>query len=140
MVRGLAVARVSCVLVLSVVPAPVTVRAPSKVNLHLAVGDLRPDGYHDLHTVFQALSLYDEVSVVGSDRLSVHVSGADAGAVPTDSTNLAWRAAELIAERAGRAPEVAITIAKGIPVAGGRAGGRCPASATGRNGSAGAPR
>ncbi len=123
-------ARVSCVLVLSVVPAPVTVRAPSKVNLHLAVGDLRPDGYHDLHTVFQALSLYDEVSVVGSDRLSVHVSGADAGAVPTDSTNLAWRAAELIAERAGRAPEVAITIAKGIPVAGGMAGGSADAAAT----------
>ena len=115
-------ARVSCVLVLSVVPAP--------VNLHLAVGDLRPDGYHDLHTVFQALSLYDEVSVVGSDRLSVHVSGADAGAVPTDSTNLAWRAAELIAERAGRAPEVAITIAKGIPVAGGMAGGSADAAAT----------
>ncbi len=64
-VRGRAATRVSCVLVLSVVPAPVTVRAPSKVNLHLAVGDLRPDGYHDLHTVFQALSLYDEVSVVG---------------------------------------------------------------------------
>ncbi|MDX5313016.1 MAG: 4-(cytidine 5'-diphospho)-2-C-methyl-D-erythritol kinase, partial [Rhodococcus sp. (in: high G+C Gram-positive bacteria)] len=47
---------------LSVVPSPVTVRAPSKVNLHLAVGDLREDGYHELRTVFHALSLSDEVS------------------------------------------------------------------------------
>lgn len=115
---------------LSVVPAPVTVRAPSKVNLHLAVGDLRPDGYHDLHTVFQALSLHDEVSVVPADTLTVRVSGADAAAVPTDSTNLAWRAAELLAERAGRAPDVAITITKGIPVAGGMAGGSADAAAT----------
>ena len=115
---------------LSVVPTPVTVRAPSKVNLHLAVGDLRPDGYHDLHTVFQALSLYDGVSVVPADTLSVHVRGAGADAVPTDSTNLAWRAAELMAERAARTPDVAITIDKGIPVAGGMAGGSADAAAT----------
>ncbi|MEU5843512.1 4-(cytidine 5'-diphospho)-2-C-methyl-D-erythritol kinase [Rhodococcus sp. NPDC047139] len=115
---------------LSVVPTPVTVRVPSKVNLHLAVGDLRPDGYHDLHTVFQALSLYDEVSVVPADTLSVRVRGTGADAVPTDSTNLAWRAAELMAERAGRTPDVAITIDKGIPVAGGMAGGSADAAAT----------
>ncbi|WP_241385428.1 4-(cytidine 5'-diphospho)-2-C-methyl-D-erythritol kinase [Rhodococcus sp. CH91] len=115
---------------LSVVPTPVTVRAPSKVNLHLAVGDLRPDGYHDLHTVFQALSLYDEVSVVPADTLGVQVRGIGADTVPTDSTNLAWRAAELMAERAARTPDVAITIDKGIPVAGGMAGGSADAAAT----------
>ncbi|MDC3726923.1 4-(cytidine 5'-diphospho)-2-C-methyl-D-erythritol kinase [Rhodococcus sp. Rp3] len=115
---------------LSVVPTPVTVRVPSKVNLHLAVGDLRPDGYHDLHTVFQALSLYDEVSVVPADTLSVTVRGAGAESVPTDSTNLAWRAAEMMAERAARTPDVAITIDKGIPVAGGMAGGSADAAAT----------
>ena len=107
-----------------------TVRVPSKVNLHLAVGDLRPDGYHDLHTVFQALSLYDEVSVVPAEQLAVHVRGTGADVVPTDSTNLAWRAAELMAERAARRPDVAITIDKGIPVAGGMAGGSADAAAT----------
>jgi len=91
---------------------------------------MRPDGYHDLHTVFQALSLHDEVSVVPADTLAVRVSGADAAAVPTDSTNLAWRAAELLARRAGRAPDIAITITKGIPVAGGMAGGSADAAAT----------
>ncbi len=121
---------VSCISVLSVVPSPVTVRAPSKVNLHLAVGDLREDGYHELRTVFHALSLSDEVSVVRADVLSLRVRGADAAAVPADATNLAWRAATLLAERAGRAPEVAITIDKGIPVAGGMAGGSADDAAT----------
>lgn len=115
---------------LSVVPTPVVVRAPSKVNLHLAVGDLRSDGYHDLHTVFQALSLHDDVSVVPAETLTVEVRGAGADAVPTDSSNLAWRAAELVAERAARKPDVAITIDKGIPVAGGMAGGSADAAAT----------
>lgn len=115
---------------LSVVPSAVTARAPSKVNLHLSVGEVRPDGYHDLHTVFQALSLHDEVTVTPADTLSVEVRGADAAAVPTDSSNLAWRAAELIAARADRAPDVAITIDKGIPVAGGMAGGSADAAAT----------
>ncbi|MEE2035316.1 GHMP family kinase ATP-binding protein, partial [Rhodococcus chondri] len=115
---------------LSVVPAPVVVRAPAKVNLHLEVGDLRADGYHELRTVFHALSLYDEVSVTPADTLSVQVRGADAAAVPTDSSNLAWRAAEMVAARAARTPDVAITIDKGIPVAGGMAGGSADAAAT----------
>lgn len=105
-------------------------RAPSKVNLHLEVGDLRADGYHELRTVFQALSLADEVSVVPADTLSVRVRGADSASVPTDSTNLAWRAAEMVAARAARKPDVAITIDKGIPVAGGMAGGSADAAAT----------
>ncbi|MEE2059706.1 4-(cytidine 5'-diphospho)-2-C-methyl-D-erythritol kinase [Rhodococcus artemisiae] len=115
---------------LSVVPASVTVRAPSKVNLHLAVGDLRPDGYHDLRTVFQALSLHDQVTVAPADTLRVEVRGPDAASVPTDSSNLVWRAAEMVAERAGRTPDVEITIDKGIPVAGGMAGGSADAAAT----------
>jgi 4-diphosphocytidyl-2-C-methyl-D-erythritol kinase len=116
--------------VLTVVPRPVSVRAPAKVNLHLAVGDLRPDGYHELTTVFHALSLVDDVSVVAAESLSVTVLGDDAASVPTDSSNLAWKAAELVAAHAGRAPSVAITIDKGIPVAGGMAGGSADAAAT----------
>lgn len=115
---------------LSVVPRPITVRAPSKVNLHLAVGDLRNDGYHELSTVFQALSLGDDVRVVPADELSVRVRGDDARSVPTDSRNLVWQAATLLADEAGRKPDVEITIVKGIPVAGGMAGGSADAAAT----------
>ncbi|MCX4097168.1 4-(cytidine 5'-diphospho)-2-C-methyl-D-erythritol kinase [Nocardia sp. alder85J] len=114
---------------LSVVPGPVVVRAPSKVNLHLGVGDLRPDGYHDLTTVFQALSLSDDVSVAPAASLSVKVTGEGAAEVPTDRENLAWQAAVRMAHLAGRAPLVEITIRKGIPVAGGMAGGSADAAA-----------
>ncbi|MFC9359947.1 4-(cytidine 5'-diphospho)-2-C-methyl-D-erythritol kinase [Rhodococcus sp. NPDC057014] len=115
---------------LSVVPRPVVVRAPSKVNLHLAVGDLRDDGYHELKTVFQALSLGDTVSVVPAETLSVTVRGEDARVVPTDSGNLVWQAAEMLAAESGRRPDVEIAIDKGIPVAGGMAGGSADAAAT----------
>ncbi|PBC37825.1 4-(cytidine 5'-diphospho)-2-C-methyl-D-erythritol kinase [Rhodococcus sp. ACPA4] len=115
---------------LSVVPRPVVVRAPSKVNLHLAVGDLRDDGYHDLTTVFQALSLADTVTVSAADGLSVSVVGDDAAAVPTDRTNLVWKAAELLSAEAGVETDVEILIDKGIPVAGGMAGGSADAAAT----------
>ncbi|CCF65440.1 4-diphosphocytidyl-2-C-methyl-D-erythritol kinase (CMK) (4-(cytidine-5'-diphospho)-2-C-methyl-D-erythritol kinase) [Nocardia cyriacigeorgica GUH-2] len=116
--------------VLSVVPSPVTVRAPSKVNLHLGVGDLRPDGYHDLTTVFQALSLSDDLEIAPAASLTVRVTGEGAGEVPTDRTNLVWKAAVRLAHLAGRAPLVEISISKGIPVAGGMAGGSADAAAT----------
>ncbi len=115
---------------LSVVHSPVVVRAPSKVNLHLSVGDLREDGYHELTTVFQALSLSDRISVVPSQALRVIVTGADAKSVPTDERNLVWKAAVLLAEAVGREPLVDITVDKGIPVAGGMAGGSSDAAST----------
>ncbi|KXO97234.1 4-(cytidine 5'-diphospho)-2-C-methyl-D-erythritol kinase [Tsukamurella tyrosinosolvens] len=114
---------------LSVVPTPLTVRAPAKVNLHLGVGDVRPDGFHELVTVFQALSLHDDVTLVPSDALSLHVTGEGARDVPTDPTNLAARAVVALAERYGRDPNMRIDIAKGIPVAGGMAGGSADAAA-----------
>jgi 4-diphosphocytidyl-2-C-methyl-D-erythritol kinase len=129
-VNSAAVSPLLWLLVLSVVPTPVVVRAPSKVNLHLSVGDLRPDGFHELTTVFQALSLSDELSVVPAKTLSVRVRGDDARVVPTDSRNLVWKAAELLGHRVGREPSVEITIDKGIPVAGGMAGGSADAAAT----------
>ncbi|MGW5055565.1 4-(cytidine 5'-diphospho)-2-C-methyl-D-erythritol kinase [Actinokineospora sp. NPDC004072] len=118
---------------LAVVPHPVTVRVPSKVNLHLAVGDARPDGYHDLTTVFQALSLTDEVTVAVADEPGVEVAGENADAVPTGPSNLAWRAVQELARHCGRDPEeprVRVVIRKGIPVAGGMAGGSADAAAT----------
>jgi len=107
----------------------VTVRVPAKVNLHLGVGPLRDDGFHGLATVFQAVSLYDEVTVEEADELDVKVIGDDATEVPTDTSNLAVRAAIVLAAHVGRAPAVRLTIRKGIPVAGGMAGGSADAAA-----------
>ncbi|MGW4354872.1 4-(cytidine 5'-diphospho)-2-C-methyl-D-erythritol kinase, partial [Nocardia sp. NPDC004582] len=120
---------------LSVVPSPVIVRAPSKVNLHLGVGDLRDDGYHDLTTVFQALSLSDDLEIAPAAAMRVKVTGEGADEVPTDRTNLVWQAAVRLADQAGRAPLVEIGITKGIPVAGGMAGGSadCAAALVGLN-------
>jgi 4-diphosphocytidyl-2-C-methyl-D-erythritol kinase len=107
----------------------VTVRVPGKVNLYLEVGDRRADGYHELSTVFHAVSLLDEVTVSTSDVLTLELAGEGAESLPTDDRNLAWRAAELMAEHVGRAPDVAIAIDKTIPVAGGMAGGSADAAA-----------
>ena len=107
----------------------VTVRVPGKVNLYLAVGDRRDDGYHELTTVFHAVSLLDEVTVRNADALSVEVTGEGADTLPTDERNLAWQAAELMADHVGRSPDVEIAIEKSIPVAGGMAGGSADAAA-----------
>ena len=102
---------------------------PGKVNLYLAVGDRRDDGYHELTTVFHAVSLLDEVTVSNADVLSLELAGEGAESLPTDDRNLAWQAAELMADHVGRAPDVAISIEKSIPVAGGMAGGSADAAA-----------
>lgn len=107
----------------------VTVRVPGKVNLFLGVGDLRPDGYHELTTVFHAVSLCDEVTVREADLPSLQVFGEGAAEIPTDERNLAWQAAVLMADHVGRAPDVEITIDKSIPLAGGMAGGSADAAA-----------
>ncbi|MGQ0629440.1 MAG: 4-(cytidine 5'-diphospho)-2-C-methyl-D-erythritol kinase [Sporichthyaceae bacterium] len=113
--------------------ASVTVRAPAKVNLQLTVGPPGADGYHDLATVFCAVSLYDEVTAAPSDSLTVETYDATKGAampeVPTDATNLAAAAALALAQRAGIDPHVDLTIRKRIPVAGGMAGGSANAAA-----------
>ncbi|GAA4850937.1 4-(cytidine 5'-diphospho)-2-C-methyl-D-erythritol kinase [Saccharopolyspora rosea] len=114
------------------VPTPITVRVPAKVNLHLAVGDPRPDGYHELITVFQAVSMTDEVTVLVADEPGIDVHGEGADSVPTGPSNLAWKAVRLLAERSERDPEepgVRLSISKGIPVAGGMAGGSADAAA-----------
>ncbi|WP_030297057.1 4-(cytidine 5'-diphospho)-2-C-methyl-D-erythritol kinase [Streptomyces katrae] len=107
----------------------VTVRVPAKVNVQLAVGAARPDGFHDLANVFLAVSLYDEVTATPADELTVTCAGPDADQVPLDRTNLAARAAEILAARAGIEPAVHLHIAKNIPVAGGMAGGSADGAA-----------
>ncbi|AKE41816.1 4-diphosphocytidyl-2-C-methyl-D-erythritol kinase [Corynebacterium kutscheri] len=109
----------------------VQARGYAKVNLHLGVGALREDGYHELSTIFQALDLYDEITLttcVGDGVLSLDCSGAPG--VPTDATNLLWQAVEkLYALHQGEPFGVQITLKKGIPTAGGMAGGSADAAA-----------
>jgi 4-diphosphocytidyl-2-C-methyl-D-erythritol kinase len=105
----------------------VRVRVPAKINLHLSVGPLRADGFHELTTVFHAVDLCDELTAAPADTLSLTVDGAPG--LPVDERNLAWRAAALLAEHTGRAPQVALRIDKRIPVAGGMAGGSADAAA-----------
>ncbi|MBW5424926.1 4-(cytidine 5'-diphospho)-2-C-methyl-D-erythritol kinase [Streptomyces sp. BG9H] len=107
----------------------VTVRVPAKVNVQLAVGAARPDGFHDLANAFLAVGLYDEVTVTPAHELRVTCEGPGSGQVPLDRTNLAARAAELLAARYGIAPDVHLHIAKDIPVAGGMAGGSADGAA-----------
>ena len=113
-------------------PAPnraVRVRVPAKVNLHLGVGPLRPDGYHELVTVYQAVDLCDEITVTAAEVLHIVVTGENADQVPTGSTNLAWEAAVQLAQHVRVPPQVRLEIAKSIPVAGGMAGGSADAAA-----------
>ena len=108
-------------------------RVPAKLNLQLSVGPVRADGYHDLVTVFHAVSLFDEVTVSHADRTSVTVTGEGARAVPHGPANLAVKAATALARAAGdRARDaggVRIEIRKRIPVAAGLAGGSADAAA-----------
>lgn len=108
----------------------VTVRVPAKVNLLLSVGPVRPDGYHELATVFQAVGLYDEVIARETDRpgVSLTLSGEGEGSLPLGVENLAVRAAMLLAEQAGVEAGVALHIHKTIPISGGMAGGSADAA------------
>jgi 4-diphosphocytidyl-2-C-methyl-D-erythritol kinase len=102
------------------------VRAPAKVNLYLAVGALRADGYHDVDTVLQAVSLADEVVLERATDLSV-TTEPELG-LPAEE-NLAYRAAKTLGEATGRDPEVAIRIAKRIPAQAGLGGASTDAAA-----------
>ena len=75
--------------------SPVTVRVPAKVNLELVVGSERSDGYHDLATVFQAVSLYDDVTALPGDHLTVSGEGEGVDDVATDEANVAIVAARV---------------------------------------------
>ncbi|UED85899.1 4-(cytidine 5'-diphospho)-2-C-methyl-D-erythritol kinase [Streptomyces profundus] len=105
-----------------------TVRVPAKVNVQLAVGPPRADGFHDLANVFLAVALYDEVTATEAGELSVGCTGPGSELVPTGEENLAVRAALLLARHHGRDPAVRLDIVKDIPVAGGMAGGSADAA------------
>jgi len=108
----------------------VTVRVPAKVNLHLGVGPLRRDGKHELHTIYHAVSLYDEVTVEPTDdgKVSVEVVGEHVEDVPVGDDNLAVQAVRAVASLSGIDASARITLRKGIPVGGGLAGGSADAA------------
>ncbi|MBT2486843.1 MULTISPECIES: 4-(cytidine 5'-diphospho)-2-C-methyl-D-erythritol kinase [unclassified Microbacterium] len=108
----------------------VHVRAPGKINVYLGVGARHDDGYHALATVFQAVSLYEDVVARHSDDFSLSVSGLDdVSAVPLDDRNLAMRAAKLLATATEHTGGVDLEIRKSVPVAGGMGGGSADAAA-----------
>ena len=111
----------------------VCVQVPAKLNLQLAVGPPRADGYHDLVTVFHAVSLFDQVTVEPAGRDGVTVTGEGADRVPADQDNLALRAIAALRaslrDRGADPGRVHVTIAKRIPVAAGLAGGSADAAA-----------
>ena len=111
----------------------VRVEAPGKINLFLSAGAPGADGYHPLTTVFQAVRLIETVTARSQShaaRGSITLSLEEDAAVPTDSSNLAVRAARLLAETTGVTDGVDLTIRKRVPVAGGMAGGSADAAAT----------
>jgi len=110
------------------VPEPVTVRVPGKVNLHLSVGPRRSDGYHDVTTVFQAVSLYDDVTAAPGDDVTCTTSGEGANEVPGGPANIAVAAALRLAHETAYESGARLRIVKNIPVAGGMAGGSADAA------------
>ena len=109
----------------------VVVRVPAKINLQLAVGPLGADGFHEVTTVFQAISVFDDVAVKHgpeSSGIALTLSGATSSGVPVDDENLAMRAAILMAEKYDLPTDLAIHLKKEIPVAGGMAGGSADAA------------
>jgi len=111
----------------------ITVRAAAKINLWLGVGAVRPDGFHPLATVYQAIGMYDDVTLADADEWMLTVTAhdrIDVREIPTDGSNIALKAGRLLATHHGLARAASIHIEKGIPVAGGLAGGSADAAAT----------
>ena len=111
----------------------VTAEAYAKINLWLTVGEKRPDGYHDIESVMQQISLCDLVSVTrnpaeGRKKISVHCSDP---AIPSDGRNIVWKCAEAFFEACGIDEyDVFIDIEKHIPSSAGLAGGSADGAAT----------
>jgi 4-diphosphocytidyl-2-C-methyl-D-erythritol kinase len=109
----------------------VIARVPAKVNLQLAVGPLGDDGFHEVTTVFQAISLFDDVTVetaAENNGISIQVTGQTSTGVPSDSSNLAVKAATLMIKNYDLPSDINIKLKKEIPVAGGMAGGSADAA------------
>jgi 4-diphosphocytidyl-2-C-methyl-D-erythritol kinase len=110
----------------------VTVRVPGKINLQLSVGPLQSNGFHPVATVFQAVSIFDDVRVLVMDEPGIHIhsTGKHLDHLPLDHTNLAYKAAEIMVKKFEIPDGISISLTKEIPLAGGMAGGSADAGAT----------
>jgi 4-diphosphocytidyl-2-C-methyl-D-erythritol kinase len=108
---------------------PVKVRVPAKINLHLGVGPRRPDGYHELNTVYLAISINDELTARRGDTLNLTMEGEGTGELALDESNLVIKAALALAGHAKVPAHARLHLRKQIPVAGGLAGGSADAAA-----------
>lgn len=109
----------------------VRARAPGKINVFLKVGKVLEDGYHDVATAYQAVSLCEDVRAYPVDDFSVEFGGTiDTSGLMTDGSNLAIKAARALARKAGFRGGVRLEIEKYIPIAGGMGGGSADAAAT----------
>ncbi|MBW8872489.1 MAG: 4-(cytidine 5'-diphospho)-2-C-methyl-D-erythritol kinase [Leifsonia sp.] len=109
----------------------VHVRAPGKINVFMRVGAVMEDGYHDVATAYQAVSLYEDIRAYPADDFSVGFRGTiDTSSLPLDDSNLAIKAARLLAKRTGFTGGVRLEIDKHVPIAGGMGGGSADAAAT----------
>jgi 4-diphosphocytidyl-2-C-methyl-D-erythritol kinase len=108
----------------------VEVQVPAKVNLQLSVGPKKSDGYHEVVTVFQAVSLQDTLKISRSSQFNISIKGDYTNGVPLDQSNLVYKAVKLMADKFEIDEDIDIEIEKNIPVAGGMAGGSADAAAT----------
>src|SRR5262245_39772622 len=108
---------------------PVKVRVPAKINLHLGVGAPRPDGFHDLATIYHSIAIYDELTARPAESLALTMDGEGAGELALDDSNLVVRAVKVLAEVSGRPAQARLHLRKQIPLAAGLAGGSADAAA-----------
>ena len=107
----------------------VTCLAPAKVNLGLDVIGIRPDGYHELETVFQTISIYDKLTVTRDNTASGITLHCDTPDIPCDHTNLVWKAAARFQAAANCTDGIMIMLEKQIPAQAGLGGGSSDAAA-----------
>lgn len=117
-------------------PRAVRVKAPGKINVSLRVGPPREDGYHSVASVYLAVSLYEEITATATDDGAITVTVDGQGSlnlpmeeIPLDASNLAARAATLLAELSENSTGVHLNITKRVPIAGGMGGGSADAAA-----------
>jgi 4-diphosphocytidyl-2C-methyl-D-erythritol kinase len=112
-------------------PRIVHARAPGKINVYLGVGAVRDDGYHEVAIAYQAVSLYEDVYAAHADDFSVSFGGTiDSSDLPVDGTNLAIKAARMLARATGYRGGARLRVEKHVPIAGGMGGGSADAAAT----------
>ena len=112
-------------------PTIVSIRAHAKINLDLRVLGMRPDGFHELRTVFQALALHDTIRCI--PRQGPFAIECSSAGVPLDESNLIWRAAQTLwrsLRRSGPVRDIVVQLEKQIPLQAGLGGGSADAAAT----------